>query len=252
MHRLYAYPFKHKAVIPSRDSLFIPSGWDTREKVDQAAESLPGGGLERSFESVVTPPQQQQSTAPQIEECEDMTAFLKRSVGVLQKIGGASVAKANKATPTSGPALAEQSTSNVTGLTSTPAKTGERPSVLAASGKRPSTLPASVLPGGGEGGVDNSNLANFFQNLLTRGQGGGTGTTGTGAPSTPTGGRGTAVSQAVRMSLAKAGGMPGIPGITPKASSAPPGETPAPTPTPAPAPTPVSEEPAPEGANTES
>lgn len=244
VHRLYAYPFKRKAVIPSRDSLFIPSGWDTREKVDQAAESLPEGGLERSFESVITPPHQQQSSAPQIEECEDMAAFLKRATSVLQKVGGATVAtKTNKSSPTSGAVAADPT------MTSTPStKDGKRPTAMdltgMGGGKRPSTLPPNVLPGGAE--ADNSNLANFFQNLLTRGQSGGTGAPGA-APPGASAGRGAAVSQAVRMSLAKAGGMPGIPGITPKATSAPPGETPAPAPTP----TPTAAPPAPEGGTTE-
>merc|ERR1719502_2662668 len=85
MHRLYAYSFKRKAQVPSRDTLFIPSGWDSREKVDQAASHLAGGGLEQSFESVVNQPQQQNAAPPKEEECEELTTFLKRAAATLQK-----------------------------------------------------------------------------------------------------------------------------------------------------------------------
>merc|ERR1719498_1687981 len=99
MHRLYAYPFKRRAVVPSRDALFIPSGWDSREKVDQIAEKLPSGGLDQSFESVVSAPQEKSADKAKVEEGEDMAAFLKRASAQLQKIGGASVATSQRKGP---------------------------------------------------------------------------------------------------------------------------------------------------------
>lgn len=190
MHRLYGYPFKRKAQVPSRDALFIPSGWDSREKVDQAASSLPGGGLDRSFESVVTPPQQQNTAPPQQDECQDMAAFLKQAAAQLQKYGGPSVASSQRSRPTPGvPAPGGEALAALAGKDRQSARMGTSDLQGMGGAKRPSQMPASEGAAGPPGapGTDNSSLANFFQNLLTRGQGG---PGGAGAPGGAPGGAG--------------------------------------------------------------
>jgi len=149
MHRLYDYPLKRTARTPSRDALFLPSGWDSQANVDQLAAALPGGaGLERSFESVVVPLDPPKADAPIADECEDMQAFLKRSAMLLQKLGGTSAAKAAGALDAAG---------------------GKQMLDLSSVGssRRPSERP----DGSGPVATDNSSLANFFQTLLIRGQG---------------------------------------------------------------------------------
>lgn len=150
MHRLYDYPLKRKAHTPSRDALFLPSGWDNQAKVDQLAAALPGGaGLERSFESVVVPLEPPKAEVTMADECEDMQAFLKRSAMLLQKLGGTSAVKASGG-HSAAPAQHHQ---QMLDLTST------------GSNRRLSERPE----GGGPVATDNSSLANFFQTLLTRG-----------------------------------------------------------------------------------
>ncbi|CAK9030328.1 unnamed protein product [Durusdinium trenchii] len=52
MHRLYGHALKAAPNVPSRDALFVPAGWDSRERVDKTASALEGG-LDRAYESVV-------------------------------------------------------------------------------------------------------------------------------------------------------------------------------------------------------
>lgn len=149
MHRLYGYPLKLKPITPSRDALFLPSGWDTQAKVDEAASRLPSGGLDRSFESVVVPLDPPSNTAQQPPvECEDMQAFLKRNVAVLSRLGGGSANAARK-----------------TGVQASEA-------AIAAGDRRPSggAPRRSLRDQTGAGAVpDNNDLKNYFQSLLTRG-----------------------------------------------------------------------------------
>lgn len=90
MHRLYGYPLKDKAKVPSRDELFMPSGWDTQTKVDAAASKLPQGGLDRAFESVVVSTEAPPPAAAPAVTCQDMQTFLKYNMNVSQKQGGGS------------------------------------------------------------------------------------------------------------------------------------------------------------------
>lgn len=158
LHRLYAYKFEGQAVINSRDALFIPSGWDGEIKLDKAklekADFANSGfdGLLKSFESVFTPPTQTSAADHNMETFEALEAFLQRTQGTLQKLGGASAAAVRtSATPTTVPAQA----------------------------------PAADGPSNAS--KDNAQLTSFFQNLLTKGgtpipQGGAAGATPPAAP----------------------------------------------------------------------
>mmetsp|Transcript_52507 Transcript_52507/g.148800 ORF Transcript_52507/g.148800 Transcript_52507/m.148800 type:complete len:467 (-) Transcript_52507:98-1498(-) len=149
MNRLYAFPLKKKPQVPSRDALFVPTGWDTQTKVDQAAAQLPGGGgLERSFESVVVSLEAPPGAMPTTEECEDMQTFLRRHAAILQKLGGGGASAARKSLAVG---LGEQGEAR-------------RPSAVAAAPRRTSDSAAGA-------NTDNASLANFFQNLLTRNSG---------------------------------------------------------------------------------
>mmetsp|Transcript_6550 Transcript_6550/g.14220 ORF Transcript_6550/g.14220 Transcript_6550/m.14220 type:complete len:498 (-) Transcript_6550:38-1531(-) len=148
MNRLYAFPLKTKAQVPSRDALFVPTGWDTQTKVDQAASQLPGGGgLDRSFESIVISLEPPPPTPPAVEECEDMPTFLRRHAAILQKLGGGSGATRKSV------AMAQDGGEARRTSTAVAARRTSKDSQAAA------------------GNTDNAALANFFQNLLTRNSG---------------------------------------------------------------------------------
>lgn len=146
MHRLYGHALKAPPNVPSRDALFVPAGWDSRQRVDKTASALQDG-LERAFESVVLSLEAAPPAAPPKVVCDDMQEFLKRSEKVLQRMGAVS-ARSDKAPSPGGPKKA---------LTTELSATG--------AGKR-----ASIDPKAGIGKGDNASVANFFQNLLTRGQ----------------------------------------------------------------------------------
>lgn len=155
MHRLYGYTLRHPPVVPSRDALFIPSGWDSSERVNKAAAGLAGGGgLDPSFESIVVSLEPPPPEVPPLEKCEDIQSFLKRSAVVLQKLGAVSAVNPKAANGLGGAA----------GLG------GAQKSIETATTGAPSLKRAPTMTEGAAGGTDNAMLANFFQNLLTRGQ----------------------------------------------------------------------------------
>eukprot|EP00927_Polykrikos_kofoidii_P029519 TRINITY_DN25529_c0_g1_i1.p1 TRINITY_DN25529_c0_g1~~TRINITY_DN25529_c0_g1_i1.p1 ORF type:complete len:496 (+),score=96.09 TRINITY_DN25529_c0_g1_i1:120-1607(+) len=177
MHRMYDFSFKRHADEKSLDALFLPSGWDSEDKIDQAS-------LERSFESVVMPQITQATSDAKAEECEDMATFLKRMQQQLMKLGGVSVA--------------------TTGRPREGTVDGKRLAKMDLSGRKVSNVDPSsaAIPGvtgvcsgvsgaggaAGPPGTDTSSLASFFQNLLTRQAAGAPKTPGT--PANPASGPG--------------------------------------------------------------
>lgn len=192
MHRLFDYSLSQKPCLPSRDALFVPSGFDTEEKVAKIVAQLPGG-LERPFESVVVSLEAKDAPPAQTDDCEDMDTFLKHSAVVLQKLGGVSAtgklpgAAAARSGPDPAAAAAGarqpdgKRKSNLPLDLSAPRRPSDNKAAEAAGG-----APAAAPGAAGAAGTDNSSLANFFQTLLTRGKGEGG---GAGAP----GGRPSAV-----------------------------------------------------------
>mmetsp|Transcript_61686 Transcript_61686/g.133642 ORF Transcript_61686/g.133642 Transcript_61686/m.133642 type:complete len:553 (-) Transcript_61686:7-1665(-) len=157
MHRLYAFPLHRKATVPSRDALFLPSGWDRQDKLDDRP-------LQRSFESVVTPPHQPAAPSEDPEECEGTEAFLARCAGLLQSMGIAGSVPAVTGLAAAGEvAAAAPRARPVIAESAAPVPNPQR-----SSGHRRQSA-GTGGPGGSEAPGDNSSLANFFQNLLTRG-----------------------------------------------------------------------------------
>lgn len=158
MHRLYGYAFKRQAVPSSRDALFVPSGWDDQSKLDQDS-------LQRSFESVVVSTAPPPSPPPAPVECDDLQAFLKDKAAVLQNLG-----KGKVISNPEGGGVDIASLAQTLGKASKPDSSG-----LVAVGRPLSDDKIAGVPALGSPGApptDNSSLANFFNNLLTRGNAG--------------------------------------------------------------------------------
>jgi len=154
MHRLYGHDLNTSPNVPSRDSLFVPGGWDSQERVQKTASALEGG-LDRSFESTVVSLDPSPPNPPAPVACEDMQKFLKSSAAVLQKLGAVS-ARGDKAKAV---------------LAAGAGAGAKRATEISApgAGKRTSI---DATAKGGIGKEDKASVANFFQNLLTRGQSG--------------------------------------------------------------------------------
>jgi len=219
MHRLYDYPLKQSAKVPSRDALFVPSGWDSRDKVDAAASQLPQGGLDHSFESVVISTEPAPPPPPPPVQCEGMQNFLKFNSGVLNKLGGGSATAARKAAA----AAADP------GDAGSPA--GGRQVLDTAGGRRSSGKLDAAVPGAGGPPKDNATLEKFFRDLLKRGQGSTSTTPGVvpAAGSLPAGAAATlpvAGAGAAAVPGATAAGGGGAAAAPPPATSAPPAQAP--------------------------
>jgi len=144
MHRMYAYPLKRKPQVPSRDALFLPSGWDSQAKVDQVAAQLPGGkGLQTSFESVIVSTEPPAAELPKLEVCEDLQTFLKNQV---KKLAEAPASQTKR--------------SSTAGVEATRSDKDALP--------RKSATGRDSMSGQA---TDNASLAKFFENLLERGEG---------------------------------------------------------------------------------
>jgi len=163
MHRIYAYPLKRRPQVPSRDSLFLPSGWDSHEKVDRLAVTL-DGGLARSFASTIVSPNSTPDAASPDDEYEDMHAFLQRSANKLGVLGRSTGPTATLGQTTRTPITTPSATLGHGTVTSG--------STLGNGG----TGSAVDVPAPGGFGTDNtgtdktSAVACFFRDLLNRGQ----------------------------------------------------------------------------------
>jgi len=198
MHRLYEYPLRRGARTPSRDALFVPSGWDSRAKVDSLAATLQDGGLDRAFEAAVLPPVPPGGSAPEAkEEAEDMHTFLKRSMGLLARQPGGAVSASQRtaagARAPGGVADTEPAAAAGTSPLKSALSRGSRPGVGEAALSSRSAVSAAIPPpastsaatavsagvglAGAAGGKapDNTAVASFFQNLIERGKAGGAG-----------------------------------------------------------------------------
>lgn len=144
------------AKLEPAEEVFVPAGWDSEEKVKKATTKLPANIQEAPFEDVVLKPDEharKSLTASPEEGLEDVQSFLARAQQSLRQQGG----------PPTAAALAREKQEKL-GVASAMKRTQ-----FADEGeKKPRAqvqLPGAVPKPGGEG-----DLANFFQNLLTRGQ----------------------------------------------------------------------------------
>mmetsp|Transcript_48055 Transcript_48055/g.88527 ORF Transcript_48055/g.88527 Transcript_48055/m.88527 type:complete len:543 (-) Transcript_48055:65-1693(-) len=166
MHRMYGYPLKVRPQVPSRDALFLPAGWDSRQKVEQVAATF-DGGLNLPFESVITAPVVQASAEAEKEQAEDMNTFLQLAMSELKKLGSVPATKQPRLEAGSAPAAlsspshSRNSTSGVAQAPPTPSGSEQTSATTAVN---------SPKKGAAKEGGSNADLSNFFQNLLTRTQ----------------------------------------------------------------------------------
>ncbi|GFT94361.1 cytoplasmic dynein 1 light intermediate chain 2 [Nephila pilipes] len=56
LHKIYSFPFRIPAMFLERDSIFVPAGWDSENKIQALAESLATIAFDSPFEDVIMKP----------------------------------------------------------------------------------------------------------------------------------------------------------------------------------------------------
>ncbi|KAM7542039.1 hypothetical protein Aperf_G00000001455 [Anoplocephala perfoliata] len=169
-HRIYGFPFTQNAYVIDKDSVFIPSGWDSLNKISLLEQNLTKYKPGDEFYKVVPRPSEDEKTTseePQVTAVDDQQ-FLSQLYKVLQP----------------------DSTANGSGENGNDSTTHDQSSILDNAGtptSRPSSGSATRgrTSGGGGGVLAGSSsekvLASFFNNLLSKGP------SARQSPSTPSG-----------------------------------------------------------------
>ncbi|VDD82625.1 unnamed protein product [Mesocestoides corti] len=159
-HRIYGFPFTQNAYVIDKDSVFIPAGWDSLNKISLLEQNLTKYRPGDEFTVVIPRPEKASATVnTEPEVCAmDEQRFLSRLYTNLQR--DATSASANENSPTAH----DQSTLD---SSATP---GSRPS--SASSQAAAQRSRSSGAGNTSGLAGNASekvLASFFNNLLSKG-----------------------------------------------------------------------------------
>nr|CDS30336.1 expressed protein [Hymenolepis microstoma] len=158
-HRIYGFPFTQSAYVIDKDSVFIPTGWDSLNKISLLEQNLTRYKPGDDYSTVVPKPTGQTSVfndEPQVTSMDDQQ-FLSHLYTVLQR----------------------DAVTNGAGDTGNDSSTHEQSSILDGSGtptSRPSSGSATRgrtsgagVPGALSGSSSEKVLASFFNNLLSKG-----------------------------------------------------------------------------------
>jgi len=134
VHKMYQSPFEVAPTVVDKDSLMIPAGWDTRQKISILNDTLRAFNLEEDIGTVLSKPLTRSDTLREV-KAEDDQAFLTRMQSLLQN----------------------------------QRPSGNRPKPLSNQPSR-TALPTSTAAGGAAGGAPGNDgvLANFFNSLLNK------------------------------------------------------------------------------------
>lgn len=153
LHKIYAFPFRIPAVLVERDSILVPSGWDTKNKIKFLSETLTTIPSSTPYENVVFKPARLSDTkrvAPEIVAQRDQE-FLNELQSALER----------QAAEDRMPDSAKDSLS----MTATVVQRNvARRMTRAQPGRSPQKkIETKLVPGEGD-----STLSNFFHSLLNR------------------------------------------------------------------------------------
>lgn len=148
IHRIYNFPFNTPALVVEKDAIFVPSGWDSLQKISILYENMPNLSPDKAFDEVIMKPIVRKTLQENKEVvAEDEQTFLLKQQGVLSKTASSGGKESPQKSP--GVRLPERRTSpNVANVTPI---TGPR---------RGETGPAA--------GTNEGVLANFFNSLLSK------------------------------------------------------------------------------------
>ncbi|PIK40012.1 putative cytoplasmic dynein 1 light intermediate chain 2 isoform X2 [Apostichopus japonicus] len=150
IHRIYSFPFSMPALVVEKDAIFIPSGWDSLQKISILYENMPNLNPDKSFDEVIMKPIVRKTLQENKEVvAEDEQTFLLKQQGVLSKTASSGGKESPQKSP--GVRLPERRTSpNVANVTP----------ITGANRMRGEAGPAA--------GTNEGVLANFFNSLLSK------------------------------------------------------------------------------------
>ncbi|KAJ8041986.1 Cytoplasmic dynein 1 light intermediate chain 2 [Holothuria leucospilota] len=150
IHRIYNFPFDTPALVVEKDAIFIPSGWDSLQKISILYENMPNLNPDKAYDEVIMKPIVRKTLQENKEVvAEDEQTFLLKQQGVLSK----TASTGNKESPQKSPGvrLPDRRTS---------------PNVASVS---PISAPNRMRgEAGPAAGTNEGVLANFFNSLLSK------------------------------------------------------------------------------------
>ncbi|CAB4002666.1 Hypothetical predicted protein [Paramuricea clavata] len=85
LHRIYGFPFRVPASVLDRESIFIPSGWDSVSKINILDEHMNHIKPEDAFEDHIKKPEYRRPIQDKELECEEEQSFLEKQQQALLK-----------------------------------------------------------------------------------------------------------------------------------------------------------------------
>lgn len=181
-HRAYGFPFSGKANIAERDSIFVPTGWDSHKKIAMLHAGLKAMAPNDAFEDHIVSLQPRKAGPSRDAEAEDEQEFLRKQQAQLAtNPKEAEPARRSVAAPApAAPASAPRTSSPLPSARPSSA-TAPLPSVspsAPSAGARLSAAPVSATPPAATAGKDGKPaagtpqntdvLAQFFNSLLKK------------------------------------------------------------------------------------
>ncbi|VVC39323.1 Dynein family light intermediate chain,P-loop containing nucleoside triphosphate hydrolase [Cinara cedri] len=84
MHRIYRFPFKTPALIVEKDSVFVPSGWDSMKKIEVLYENMQKIDPETHYSDAIPFPYEKQHKEHELQD-EEEQVFLARQLVLLNQ-----------------------------------------------------------------------------------------------------------------------------------------------------------------------
>ncbi|KAL4122004.1 hypothetical protein QTP88_014418 [Uroleucon formosanum] len=84
MHRIYRFPFKTPALIVEKDSVFVPSGWDSLKKIEVLYENMQKINPESHYSDAIPYPYEKPHKEHELQD-EEEQAFLARQLVLLNQ-----------------------------------------------------------------------------------------------------------------------------------------------------------------------
>ena len=148
VHRIYGFPFRTPALVVEKDAVFIPSGWDSYNKISILHENMQSISPDDDYTDVIARPIPRKVASKEAEvHAEEEQVFLGRHLQLLQSSGSPAAKPARE--PGQSPA----------GVHKTRPQSSSSPG-QAGPPKKPGT-PATTTSSEGV-------LANFFNSLLSK------------------------------------------------------------------------------------
>ncbi|XP_050426165.1 cytoplasmic dynein 1 light intermediate chain 2-like [Adelges cooleyi] len=112
MHRIYRFPFKTPALIVEKDSVFVPSGWDSLKKISVLHENMQTISPESHYSDAITHPYEKHHKEHELHDEDEQEFLAKQLVLLSQTVVQPQTPVARKSTELQKPLSAKRITEN--------------------------------------------------------------------------------------------------------------------------------------------